>query len=169
MANLLLARATRREKEIAIRPAMGASRSRLIRQLLTESLLLALIGAVGGVLLAHWMIGLVRYFIPNSYLPLGFSVSMEWRALGWTLLLALVTGVIFGLVPALRISRPHLHESLKVGGWGGTSGAPHHRVLNLFVVSQLGLGLVLLVCAGLCLKGLRRARQIELGFDPSYG
>jgi predicted permease len=168
VANLLLARATRRGKEIAIRLAMGAGRGRLIRQLLTENLLLSLIGGAIGVLLATWMVGLVRFFIPNSYLPLGFSVSLDSRILGWTLLLTLATGVLVGLVPALPTSRPRLNEALKDGGRSSASGALRHRVLGLFVVSQVALALVLLVCAGLCLKGLRKARQIDLGFDPSH-
>ena len=168
VANLLLARASRREKEVAIRLAMGAGRGRLIRQLLTESLLLSLIGGAFGVVLAHWMVGLIRFFIPNSNLPLGFSVSMDSRTLGPTLLLTLATGVIFGLAPALQTSRPHLNESLKVGGRAAVSGTPRHRVLNLFVVSQIALALVLLICAGLCLKGLRKARQSDLGFDPNH-
>ena len=168
MANLLLARASRREKEVAVRLALGAGRGRLIRQLLTESLLLSLIGGALGVSFAYWMVGCIRFFIPNSQFPLGLAVSLDWRTLESSLLLALATGMTFGIVPALQTSRPHLNETLKEGGRGAASGTPHHRVLNVFVVSQIALAMVLLVCAGLCLKGLRKARQIDLGFDPNH-
>jgi len=168
VANLLLARATRREREVAIRLALGAGRGRLIRQMLTESLLLALLGGVAGVLLAYWMVELIRFFIPNSYLPLGFSFGLDVRTLGFTGLLTLATGVIFGLVPALQTSRPHLNEVLKEGGRSAGPGAPHHRLLGGLVVSQVALALVLLVCASLCFKGLQQARRTDLGFDPNH-
>jgi predicted permease len=168
IANLLLARASRREKEVAIRLALGAGRGRLIRQLLTESLVLSLIGAALGVVLSYWLVGVIGVFIPNTQFPLGFAVSLDWQTLQSSLLLALATGLIFGLVPALQTSRPRLNETLKEGGRGSASGTPHHRVLNVFVVSQIALAMVLLVCAGLCLRGLRKARQIDLGFDPSH-
>ncbi len=168
VANLLLARASRREKEIAIRLALGAGRRRLIRQLLTESLLLSSLGGVGGVLLANWMVELARFFLPHSHLPLGFAISMDGRVLLATMLLTLVTGVIFGLAPAWQTSRPQLNETLKDGGRAAATGTPHHRLLNSFVVAQIALALVLLVCAGLCLKGLHKARQIDLGFDPQH-
>ena len=168
IANLLLARATRREKEVAIRLAIGASRGRLIRQLLTESILLSLIGGLGGVLLACWMVTFIHFFIPNYPAPIGFSTSLTARTLGSSLLLALGTGVLFGLAPALRSSRPHLNESLKEGARGTGVGTPQHRLLNFFVVSQIALAMVLLICAGLCLKGWRSARQIDLGFEPTH-
>jgi predicted permease len=168
MANLLLARATRRQKEVAIRLAIGAGRGQLIRQLLTESLLLSLIGGVFGVLLACWLVEMIQFFIPKYPLPLGFSTSMTARTLVSSLLLTLATGVIFGLAPALQATRPRLNESLKEGSRGAAVGTPHHRVLNVFVVSQIALAMVLLICAGLCLKGLRKARQIDLGFDPRH-
>jgi predicted permease len=168
VANLLLARATRREREVAIRLALGAGRSRLIRQLLTESLLLALLGGVAGALLAHWMVELIRFFIPNSHLPLGFSFGLDARTLGLTGLLTLATGVIFGLVPAWQTSRPHLNEVLKEGGRSAGAGTPHHRLLGALIVSQIALALVLLVCAGLCFKGLRQARRTDMGFDPNH-
>jgi len=147
---------------------VGADRGRLIRQLLTESLLLSLIGGAFGLLLANWMVHLIRLFIPNSQLPVGFCVSVDWRTLQSSFLLALATGVAFGLAPALRTSSPLLNETLKEGGRAAMSGTPHHRMLNLFVISQIALSMVLLICAGLCLKGLRKARQIDLGFDPNH-
>ena len=123
VANLLLARATRRGREVAIRLALGAGRGRLIRQLLTESLLLALLGGALGLLLANWMVELIQCFLPSSPLPLGFSLGMDSRILGSY---AAHPGVrlIFGLVPALRISRPHLNEALKEGGRTSGAGTP---------------------------------------------
>ena len=168
VANLLLARATRREKEVAIRLALGAGRGRLIRQLLTESLLLALLGGGLGVLLASRMVELVRFFIPKSTVPIGISVALDGQTLGIVLLLTLATGLTFGLVPALKTSNPHLNDALKEGGRSSGAGAPHHRLLGMLVVSQIALALVLLVCAGLCLKGLQKARRIDLGFDPNH-
>ena len=168
VANLLLARAARREKEIAMRLALGAGRGRLIRQLLTESLLLALLGGGLGVLLASRMVELVRFFIPKSTVPIGISVTLDWHILGLVLLVTLATGLIFGLVPALKTSSPHLNEALKEGGRSSGAGAPHHRLLGMLVVSQIALALVLLICAGLCLKGDQKARRIDLGFDPTH-
>jgi predicted permease len=168
VANLLLARATRREKEVAIRLALGAGRGRLIRQLLTESLLLAVLGGVTGVLLAIRMVELIRFFLPNSPLPIGFSPALDGQTLGLVLLLTLATGLIFGLVPALHTSKPHLNEALKEGGRSSGAGAPHHRLLGMLVVSQIALALVLVVCAGLCLKGLQSARHRDPGFDPNH-
>src|SRR5439155_25954306 len=100
LANLLLARATGRQKEIAIRLAMGAGRSRLIGQLLTESILLALAGGVAGTLLAHWATDVFMAFLPKTYLPIGYAFNLDMQTLGFTLLLTLVTGVVFGLAPA---------------------------------------------------------------------
>lgn len=168
VANLLLARATRREKEVAIRLALGAGRGRLIRQLLTESLLLALLGGALGVLLASRMVELVRFFLPKSTVPIGISVALDGHTLGIVLLLTLATGLVFGLVPALRTSNPHLNEALKEGRHSSGAGAPHHRLLGLLVVLQIAVALVLLVCAGLCLRGLQKALRTDLGFDPNH-
>lgn len=167
VANLLLSRSIQREKEIAIRLAMGAGRGRLIRQLLTESVLLSLLGGVLGVLLACWLVGLLSSFMPGLGLPLGFSASINSQTLEITAALALATGLIFGLMPALQTTRPGLNETLKEGGRASTSGKSRHHVLNSLVVSQIALALVLLVCAGLCFKGLRKV-QTALGFDPHH-
>jgi predicted permease len=168
VANLLLARAVRRRKEIAVRIALGAGRARLIRQMLTESLMLALLGGVLGVALAGWMAGLIRCFLPNSFLPLGFALGMGSQVLGLVFALTVATGVFFGLVPAWRISRPRLNEVLKEGGRTSGAATPHHRLLNGLVVAQIALALVLLVSAGLCARGLQKAHRIELGFDPGH-
>jgi predicted permease len=168
VANLLLARATLREREVAIRIAIGAARARLIRQLLTESLLLSLIGGAFGLLLTNWMVQLAGLFIPYRELPVGFSVTIHSQTLALTFVLTLATGLTFGLLPALQTSRPRINQALKEGGRSFASGAARHRVLNSFVVSQISLAMVLLICAGLCLKGLGKARELDLGFEPEH-
>ena len=166
VANLLLARATARHKEIAIRLAVGAGRARLIRQLLTESVLLALLGGGLGALLAGWMVGLFRFFLPTTHLPVNIVRAVDARTLGVTLALTLVTGIVVGLVPALQASRPQLTAALKEGGRSAAGGGAHHRVRSLLVVAEVALALVLLVGAALCLRGLRKSRQIDPGLDP---
>jgi predicted permease len=165
VANLLLARAIARQKEIAIRLAVGASRVRLIRQLLTESLLLAVAGGVGGVLLAYWMVDLFQFFLPRTHLPANVVQSLDGRTLACTLVVTLITGLLVGLVPALQASRPQLTSALKEGG--RTSGsAVHQRVRSLLVVVEVALALILLVGASLCLRGLRRSGEIDAGLEP---
>jgi predicted permease len=167
VASLLLARASSREKEIAIRLAVGAGRGRVIRQLLTESLVLSALGGVGGVMLASWGVSLLGSFLPATNLPVTLAeLSLDGRTLLLTALLALATGVGFGLLPAWRGSRLKFGEVLKQGGRSVGGGAGHHRLRQAFVVAQVALSLVLLMCAGLCLKGLQRARQVPLGFEP---
>jgi predicted permease len=170
VANLLLARATARRKEIAVRLSLGASRLRLVRQLLTESVLLALLGAGAGLLLAYWLNQLLMTFKPPFPPPQTFTLDLplDGRALGFTLLVAVVTGVLFGLAPALRASKPDLVPALK--DESGVEG--HHRrwlnLRNALVVVQVALSLVLLLGAGLFIRGLRRAQSFELGFNPDH-
>jgi predicted permease len=168
VANLLLARATGRQKEIAIRLAMGASRARLIRQLLTESLLLAAAGGFLGVLCAFWAVDLLMAWMPHTYLPIGLPVAVDVRTLGFTLLVTLATGLIFGLAPALQTSRPELNATLKEGGRGSGLGAAHHRLRSVLVIGEVALALVLLIGAGLCIKSFHRAQQSNLGLDPNH-
>jgi predicted permease len=167
IANLLLARANSRRKEIAIRLAAGASRWQVIRQLLTESLLLAVLGGFLGTLLASWAVDCIPYFLPT--LPTGVSVTFALDAgtLGLTLLLTLATGIAFGLLPAWQTTRVDLNETLKQSGRSSSGGATHHRLRNGLVIAEVALALVLLIGAGLCLKGLQRAQQVDFGLDPS--
>lgn len=167
VANLLLARAATRQKEIAIRLSAGASRARLIRLLLIESLVLALCGGAAGVLLASWMVEGLAYFVPPVQIPVALSGGLNLPTLAAALAITLVTGLGFGLVPALQATRPRLHDTLKEGGRSGMSGPAHHRLRSALVVAEIALALVLLVSAGLCLQGLRRARQADFGFNPN--
>ncbi len=168
VANLLLARATTRRKEVAVRLALGATRWRLIRQLLTESVLLSLVGATAGLLFAYWIKRLLLAFKPPfpSAFTFTLDLPLDGRALGFTLLLAVATGVIFGLFPALQASRPDVVPALK--DESGAEGA-RRRWLNLrgaLVVAQIALSLALLISTGLFLRSLSYTRQIDLGFKP---
>jgi predicted permease len=166
VANLLLARATVRQKEIAIRLALGGTRARLIRQLLTESLVLAMLGGALGVIAAQWCEQLFRAFMPRTYLPIGYKLAVDGQTLLYTAGLTLLTGIVFGLVPAFRASRLDLSSSLKEGGRTSGAALPHHRLRNALVVAEVALALVLLIGAGLCLKGSRKAQRLDIGFDP---
>jgi len=168
VANLLLARATARQKEIAIRLAAGASRARLLRQFFTESLLLALLGGAFGVLFASWAVDCLPHFLAIPAFNLYLEFPLDATTLGLTLLLTLVTGLIFGLAPALQASRPDLNAVLKEGGRSSSAGAAHHRLRGALVVVEIALALVLLIGAGLCLKGLDRARRVDFGFVPDH-
>jgi putative ABC transport system permease protein len=166
VANMLLARAAGRQKEIAIRAALGAGRLRLIRQLIAESLLLAGLGGAAGLLLAIWGVYLLIAFGPAE-LPRAGEVAVDGRALGFTLAVSLLTGIIFGLAPALQASRPDLNETLKDGVRGATGGAGHRRMRSLLVVSEVALSLVLLVGAGLLMRSFLKLHAVDPGFNPN--
>ena len=165
VANLLLARAATRQKEIAIRLAAGASRWRLVRQLLTESLVLAIGGGALGILAAVWMVDGLSAFVPDMREPIALGSGLDAPTLLLSLGLTLGTGLIVGLVPAWQACTPRLYDTLKQGG-RSSGGAASHRVRHTLVVIEVALALVLLVGAALCLKGLHRARQVDMGFTP---
>ena len=165
VANLLLARATSRHKEMAVRAALGASRLRVIRQLLTESVLLSLVGGAVGLLLAVWWADLL-VALGKEDIPRAVQVGIDWRVLGFTLGVSLVTGVIFGLAPAFHSSKTDLVESLKDGGRGTSEGAKRNRMRSVLAVSELAVAVVLLVVAGLLIKSLWRLQNVDSGMQP---
>jgi putative ABC transport system permease protein len=171
VANLLLARAAVRQREMAIRTALGASRKRVIRQMLTESVLLAFIGGGLGLLLATWGRDALVSLIPKNLAPLGFigqvaAVNIDGRVLTFTLALALFTGIIFGFAPALQASKPDLNEALKEGGRSSTAGAARRGIRNVLVVSEIAMALVLLIGAGVLMRSFIRLMNVDPGFDP---
>jgi putative ABC transport system permease protein len=165
LANLLLAQAARREKELSIRAAMGAGRFRLVRQLLTESTVLSLLGGIAGLLVAYWGRNLLWSFRP-PFLPDGsIDLSFDARVLGFTLLVSVFTGLIFGIMPAIKASGTDINEVLKTGGRGGALGWTHNRLRGLLVISEIALALVALVGSGLFLRSMQNAQQFNPGFE----
>ena len=166
IANLLLAKSVTRQKEIAIRSAMGARFTHLVRQLLTESVLLALLGGAMGVIVAFWATHLFAAFVPNTHLPIALTFVMDRETLVYTVIVSLVTGLVFGLAPAIQSGRMNLNTTLREGGRTSHAGSVHHRLRGGLVVAEIALALVLLVGAGLCIKGFDRARRTNIGIDP---
>ena len=164
VANLLLARATGRRKEIAIRTALGAGRGRLVRQFLTESVMLSMLGGALGLLMSKWGVnGLVA--LTAGFLPRSSEIAIEGRVVGFTLLLSLVTGIVFGLAPALQVSRTDVQETMKEGGNAGSS--PQRNWLRSFlVVAEVASALVLLIGAGLLIKSFFQLQRTESGLRP---
>ena len=168
VANLMLARATARQKEIAVRLSVGASRWRLVRQLLTESVMLALMGGALGSVLAFWSFEGISHFViahlPHGFPPLALNLTPDLRVLGYALLLTLLTGVAFGLAPALQASRADLNTTLK-GGEGGLGGHAGGGLLrHSLVAAQVAVCMILLIAAGLLLRGLYFAQTVDPGF-----
>jgi putative ABC transport system permease protein len=168
VANLLFARGAGRQKEIAVRQALGASRFRIIRQLLTESTLLAVTAAAIGLLLAVWAIGLIRFYMPpevEKFLPMWKHVRLEPDVFWYTAAITALAGIVSGLVPAFHSSRSDVQEELKEGGRGNTGGRERQRLRSLFVVAEVALSLILLVGAGLMVKGVRTLLIVNPNLD----
>jgi predicted permease len=165
VANLLLARAAARAKEIGIRLALGAGRWRIIRQLLTESALLALLGGVSGWLLAYWGTAMVHASIPPSPYPIDLNFSPDWYVLKWMAAVTLATGMIFGLAPALAASRPDLLAVIKGAAVGQANSQRRWNLRGALVVAQVAISIVVLICAGLFLRSLNKALKLDPGFS----
>src|SRR5262245_14439878 len=164
VGNLLLARSTSRQREIAIRAALGAPRIRLARQLLTESALLAVVGGAFGLFLALWGLGLIET-LGAEVTPLLRGVRIDSRVFGFTTVMSILASLVFGLAPALQISKPNLNESLKDGARGAGAGPAGNHLRGTLVVSEIALALVLLVCASLLIRSVMRLRNVYPGFD----
>jgi predicted permease len=164
LAGLMLARATDRRKEIAIRLAMGANRLRLIRQLLTESILLSFVGGAAGLLLALWILKVLLALKPPIDFPLALDVGVDWRVLLFSFGVSIAAGAIFGLAPALQATRPNLVGTLKDTAAQG--GAARTRLRSVLVVAQIAISLVVLIAAGLVVRTLQQLQTMNPGFDP---
>src|SRR5215510_471120 len=164
LASLLLARATERRKEIAVRLSLGASRWRLIRQLLTESVMLSLLGGVIGVLLAMWLLDLGLASMPSLDIPTAVHIKLNGLALLFTLIVSLITGALFGLAPALQATKTDLVSALKDSA--SLSGYRRSRLRGGLIVAQIAMSLLLLIVAGLVIRSLQRVETLDLGFEP---
>jgi putative ABC transport system permease protein len=167
VAHLLLARAGAREREIAVRTALGANTGRLVRQLLTESVLLAVIAGLFGLLLAYWGTWMLAKISPAG-LPQGQEISMDWRVLAFTLGVSIVTGIAFGLVPALFSARSNLNLVLRSGGRGGTGGRVRTRVRDVLMVFEVASSAALLMGAGLFIRSLLHLQEVNPGFRTDH-
>ena len=165
VANLRLARASAREREVGIRAALGAGRSRLIRSLLVESVLLTSIGTVLAVIVAFWGVSILKAAMPDT-VPRLATIAVDLRVLGAAAALAIVTGMLAGVVPALQASKPNLTNALKEGARGASGGRARQTMRNALVVAEVALSVVLLVAAGLFIGSFRSLMKIEPGFDP---
>ncbi|MEK6301933.1 MAG: ABC transporter permease [Acidobacteriota bacterium] len=163
VANLMLARAMARQKEIAIRLALGASRARIIRLLLTESIVLAVAGGLIGWLLSYWAIDWLANIRISSDAPVRFGIEPDWRVQVFSLGIAVLTGLISGFAPALQTSNPNLNESLKEGG-RSSAASGRHRMRSVLVVGQVAVSLLVLICAGLFIQSAKNAEKMDMGF-----
>ena len=166
VANLLLARGATRAKEIGIRLALGASRGQVVRQLLAESLVLGLVGSAVGLLFAVWGVDLMLAALPNE-VPYWINFDFDWRVFSFALGIGAGSSVLFGLLPAVQASHPHLVDVLKEGGRTGAGGAKGQRVRNSLVVAEVALALVLLIGAGLMMRSFMHLQKTDVGVDPS--
>jgi predicted permease len=168
IANVLLVRATVRQREMGIRAALGAGRGRLVRQHLTESLLLAFFGGGAGLLLASWAAGFLSSLPLGTDLPIAFDFQPDARVYFFALGAVLLTGLIVGIIPALRVARSDVNSVLREGGRGASDGPRRHLVRNALVVAQLAGSMLLLIVAGLFIRSLGKAQQTYLGFNPDH-
>ena len=167
VANLLLARAASRGREIAIRTSMGASRWRIVRGLLTESVLIAVTGGALGLLVASAALGPLLHMAEGS-VPQIFSVGLDRSVLLFTLVVSVLTGLVFGIVPALRTGNIDLRETLNEGSRGSTTGRGHHRILGALVATEIAVALLLLIGSGLLLRSFSRLQEVSPGFQPDH-
>ena len=165
VANLLLARAVGRQKEMAVRLAIGAGRARVIRQLVIESLVLACIGGLGGLLLAMWLVSFLSTTAVAG-LPRAHAIAVDWPVGLFALALSMITGLVFGAVPAWQATRVDIRESLNEESRGGSSSVRHRRMRSVLVVAEIALALVLLVGAGLLLRSFSALTRVSPGFNP---
>jgi predicted permease len=165
VVNLLMVRAASRHRELAVRAALGAGRKRLVRQLLTESLLLSATGGIVGAALGRWLSGMIARIPFPADIPIRFDLAFDWRVLAYIAAVVLAAGLLVGLLPAFRASRTNLNDALREGGRGMAEGSTSHRLRGLLVVSQVAVSLVLLVAAGLLVRSVRQAKSIDLGFE----
>jgi len=167
VANLLLARSTARQREFSVRMAVGAGRSRLVRQLLSESLVLALLGGLLAIPATSWFSQSLGSMVPPSGLPVAIDLPLGGDVVAFTFLLCLLACALSGIAPAWHMARANLNESLKEGGRAGSGGANSHRIERLLVVCQVALALVAIISAGLFARSFQAARSINPGFDPN--
>jgi len=163
VANLLLAKSAARQREIAIRMALGASRLRVIRQLFTESAMLALTGGAFGLLLAVWGLALIRKLLPSDF-PRVEEIQVDWRVLGFTLAASILTGLLFGLAPALQISRPEIQDAIRESGRGTAGSLRRSRFRQALIVAEVGLSVILLAGAGLLFRSFIHLQSVKPGF-----
>ena len=166
VANLMLARATLRSKEVAVRTAIGASRFVILRQVLTESVLLAAVGGIAGLLLAVWGTDLLLRLAPSA-LPRVHDITLDWRVLTFTTLITIGTGLLFGFMPAIQLSSSDLNGTLKEGGRSVTGAGGGNRTRSALVIAEVALSLILLAGAGLLSATLLRLQKVDPGFDSS--
>jgi len=168
VANIVLARATIRQREMGLRAALGAGRARLIRQMLTETLLLALMGGVGGILAGLWLNPGTVQVLEGTNLPVSVDFRFDWKVFAYAFAIAIVSGLLVGIWPALRASRLDLNAILQEGGRSESGGAGRHRVRNILVAAQVAGSLTLLVIAGLFLRSVLHVGSVQFGFDPDH-
>jgi putative ABC transport system permease protein len=167
VANLVLARGTAREREVAVRAALGAGRARLVRQFLTENVLLATMGGVLGIGFGYGLMMWLKFMLPPFFLPSAVSVDMDVRVLGFTFALAVTTGVVFGLAPALHATKPDLAGAMKEGGRGSAGDNGRRRLRGALVVIEVALAFILLSGGGLLVRSFFQMMRVELGFDAT--